>query len=49
VVPGFCTSDAEPELFLPIGNAGQALLQLDQANRYGVHSPYAAAECNRSR
>jgi len=24
VVPGFCTSDADPELFVPIGNAGPA-------------------------
>jgi hypothetical protein len=24
VVPGFCTSDADPELFFPIGNAGPA-------------------------
>jgi WhiB family transcriptional regulator, redox-sensing transcriptional regulator len=33
VVPGFCTSDADPELFFPIGNAGPALLQLDQAKQ----------------
>ena len=33
MVPGFCTSDADPELFLPIGNAGPALLQLDQAKQ----------------
>jgi len=33
VVPGFCTSDADPELFFPIGNAGPTLLQLDQAKQ----------------
>jgi hypothetical protein len=33
VVPGFRTSDADPELFFPIGNAGPALLQLDQAKQ----------------
>jgi len=33
MVPGFCTSDADPELFFPIGNAGPALLQLDQAKQ----------------
>jgi hypothetical protein len=39
VVPGFGTSDADPELFLPIGNAGPALLQLDQAKQvWGAQS-----------
>jgi WhiB family redox-sensing transcriptional regulator len=33
VVPEFCTSDADPELFFPIGNAGPALLQLDQTKQ----------------
>ena len=39
MVPGFCTSDADPELFFPIGNAGPALLQLDQAKQvWGAQS-----------
>jgi hypothetical protein len=41
VVPGFCTSDADPNLFFPIGNAGPRCFSWTRPNGHAVHSPYA--------